>query len=80
MILLEEHGILVIVAGQPGARVSLRLKPISGALELIGGAAKVANAVDHALDRVAEMIREGSTGFRELILGRPSGNPEGNLA
>jgi L-seryl-tRNA(Ser) seleniumtransferase len=72
MILLREHGILVIVSGQPGSRVSLRLKPIPGALDLIGGAAQAASAVNNALDRLAEMVGGGSTQLRELIVGGSS--------
>jgi L-seryl-tRNA(Ser) seleniumtransferase len=78
MILLKEHGILVIVSGQPGSRVSLRLKPIPGALGLIGGAAKAAGAVDQSLDRLAGMLREGSTQLRELIVGGSSGRSGGS--
>jgi L-seryl-tRNA(Ser) seleniumtransferase len=80
MILLEQHGILVIVGGQPGARVSLRMKPIPGALKLAGGAERAAQAVDSALSRLAEMLRHGSAGFRELILGSPPGGPGGDPA
>lgn len=72
MILLEEHGILVIVSGQPGSRVSLRLKPIPGALDVAGGATQVARAVNQALDRLAGMIRNEPTQLRELIVGRHS--------
>ena len=69
MILLEDHGILVIVSGQPGSRVSLRLKPIPGALALAGGAPQVASAVNQALDRLAGMIRDEPAQLRELIVG-----------
>jgi L-seryl-tRNA(Ser) seleniumtransferase len=72
MILLKEHGILVIVSGQPGSRVSLRLKPIPGALDRIGGAAKAASAVNDALDQLAGMIRKPGE-LRELIVGSTSG-------
>lgn len=69
MILLRDYGILVIVLGQPGSRVSLRLKPIPGALEQVGGARYVAQAVDQALDHLAVLIRHRPSDIRELILG-----------
>jgi hypothetical protein len=49
--------------------VSLRLKPIPGALALAGGAPRVASAVNQALDRLAGMIRDEPTQLRELIVG-----------
>jgi L-seryl-tRNA(Ser) seleniumtransferase len=75
MILLRDYGILVIVSGQPGSRVSLRLKPIPGALDLVGGAAQVARSVNQALDRLADLMRGGSTQLRELIVGKSPGRP-----
>jgi L-seryl-tRNA(Ser) seleniumtransferase len=71
MILLKEHGILVIVSGQPGSRVSLRLKPIPGALGLAGGATQTAGAVNDAIDRLAAMIRDEPMQLRDLIVGKP---------
>lgn len=57
MILLRDYGILTVnTHGQPGARISLRLKPSGDSVERIGGQAKVVQAVDEALSKVADLI------------------------
>jgi L-seryl-tRNA(Ser) seleniumtransferase len=57
MILLRDHGILLVAAsGTPGARPSIRIKPTSGALNNVGGAAAVASSVNAALDELADKI------------------------
>lgn len=69
MLLLEDWGILTVnVAGQPGARVSLRLKPVAGMLERFGGANRMAEAVDAALTTLSEMIDDPEQ-MRRTILG-----------
>jgi L-seryl-tRNA(Ser) seleniumtransferase len=69
MVLLRDSGILTVnAAGAPGARVSLRLKPVPGSLERCGGIEYVVQAVDDALDRVAELVRD-EPALRLLLLG-----------
>lgn len=72
MLLLEEHGILTVnTHGQPGARVSLRLKPTLDALARLGGAADVAEAIDRAVDRLATSIHERDA-VADLVVGSPA--------
>lgn len=53
MLLLQEHAVVTVnTHGQPGGRVSLRFKPTSGAVELIG-ADRLADAIEEAISRVA---------------------------
>ncbi len=69
MILLREHGILTVnTHGQPGARVSLRLKPASNAIERVGGSDAIMQAVDASLNQVAAIIGDHHA-MAELILG-----------
>lgn len=69
MLLLRDFGILTVNAGgAPGARVSLRLKPIPGALHAAGGPPAVADAVDNSLNRLASII-DDPVSMRTLILG-----------
>lgn len=57
MFLLQDHGMLTVnICGQPGAKVSLRLKPTGDALERLGGAKAIAKAVDQTLSRTSEII------------------------
>lgn len=68
-ILLREHGILTVnTHGQPGARVSLRLKPTLDALRRTGGPLKVASAVDESLDALAVKFND-THAMSTLILG-----------
>jgi L-seryl-tRNA(Ser) seleniumtransferase len=70
MLLLEEHGILSVnVTGQPGARVSLRLKPIVDAVSRFGGAARMAEAVDRCVSLLAGIVADDAR-MAETILGR----------
>jgi L-seryl-tRNA(Ser) seleniumtransferase len=69
MVLLRDSGILTVnAAGAPGARVSLRLKPVPGSIERCGGIEYVVSAVDDALDRVAELVQD-EPALRALLLG-----------
>lgn len=54
--------------GQPGARVSLRLKPTTGCLEAAGGAASLAGAFDDAFTWVAGNMHKPQA-MRAMILG-----------
>jgi L-seryl-tRNA(Ser) seleniumtransferase len=69
MVLLKDYGILTVnTHGQPGARVSLRLKPTLDALERVGGFDAVAVAVVLSLEKVAKMIGEREM-IRQLVVG-----------
>jgi len=69
MILLDRFGILTVnTHGQPGARVSLRLKPTLDALGRVGGEAAVVDAVDSALSELARVINDTDT-LSRMILG-----------
>ncbi len=69
MVLLRDHGILTVnTHGQPGARVSLRLKPTLTALSNVGGASGVVSAVDAALDAIAAIVTD-ATALRRLVVG-----------
>lgn len=69
MVLLRDHGILTVnTHGQPGARVSVRLKPTHGAIERVGGMAAVVEAMDAAFDTVAREL-DRPQALAELILG-----------
>jgi L-seryl-tRNA(Ser) seleniumtransferase len=69
MVLLRDYGILTVnTHGQPGARVSLRLKPTTDALSRVGGADAVVRAVTESLDQVAKIITDRDAMAR-LILG-----------
>ncbi len=68
-LLLTEYGILTVnTHGQPGARVSLRLKPTLDALRRTGGPTAVAEAVDTALDTLARSMSD-ATAIARLIIG-----------
>lgn len=68
-ILLRDHGILTVnTHGQPGARVSLRLKPTLDALRRTGGPLKVASAVEQSLDVLAGQLND-TNAISTLILG-----------
>ncbi|AVO42382.1 aminotransferase class I/II-fold pyridoxal phosphate-dependent enzyme [Simplicispira suum] len=69
MVLLRDHGILTVnTHGQPGARVSVRLKPTHGAIERAGGMGSVVDAVDASFTKIAQMVRTPSA-LATLILG-----------
>lgn len=70
MVLLQEHGILTVnTHGQPGARISLRLKPTLDALERTGGFEAVVAAVMTSLDKLAALIHDRDA-IAQLILGK----------
>ncbi|WP_242538546.1 selenocysteine synthase [Trinickia acidisoli] len=70
MVLLEDHGILTVnTHGQPGARVSLRLKPTLDALRRTGGFDAVVSAVGQSLEKVANVIDDRNA-IARLIVGR----------
>lgn len=69
MVLLRDAGILTVnTHGQPGARVSLRLKPTLDAIGRVGGQDAVVAAVDTALDHLASRIDDVSA-ISQLVLG-----------
>jgi len=69
MVLLQDHGVLTVnTHGQPGARVSLRLKPTLDALDRVGGFDAVVNAVMASLDKVAKIIDDREA-IKQLIVG-----------
>jgi L-seryl-tRNA(Ser) seleniumtransferase len=69
MVLLKDYGILTVnTHGQPGARVSLRLKPTLDALDRVGGFDAVVVAVLMSLEKVAKMIGDRDA-IRQLVTG-----------
>jgi L-seryl-tRNA(Ser) seleniumtransferase len=69
MVLLRDHGILTVnTHGQPGARVSVRLKPTHGAIERVGGMAGVIEAMDTSFSEVARYVAKPED-LAQLILG-----------
>lgn len=69
MVLLRDHGILTVnTHGQPGARVSVRLKPTHGAIERVGGIDAAVDAMVASLDAVARVV-DDSAAMSALILG-----------
>jgi L-seryl-tRNA(Ser) seleniumtransferase len=69
MVLLQDYGVLTVnTHGQPGARVSLRLKPTLDALGRIGGFDAVVTAVMESLDKVAKII-DNPDAIKRLIVG-----------
>ena len=57
MRMLRSHGILTVnTHGQPGGRVSIRLKPTAGAMERVGGPDALRTAFDTALREVGEHL------------------------
>lgn len=70
MVLLEDHGILTVnTHGQPGARVSLRLKPTLDALGRTGGFDAVVSAVMKSLEKVAALIHDRDA-IAQLVVGK----------
>ena len=69
ILLLRDHGILTVnTHGQPGARVSLRLKPTGDAVQRVGGVAAIVAAIDRQLDTLAGCL-EDVAALSALILG-----------
>ncbi|WP_459569826.1 aminotransferase class I/II-fold pyridoxal phosphate-dependent enzyme [Cupriavidus sp. 8B] len=69
MVLLRDHGVLTVnTHGQPGARVSVRLKPTLDALRRVGGVEAVIDALDKSLDTIAKIIHDRDA-VAKLILG-----------
>lgn len=69
ILLLRNHGILTVnTHGQPGARVSLRLKPTGDAVDRVGGIQAIVAAIDAQLDTVAGYL-EDEAALSTLILG-----------
>ncbi|MBB4519700.1 L-seryl-tRNA(Ser) seleniumtransferase [Paraburkholderia fungorum] len=70
MVLLEDHGILTVnTHGQPGARVSLRLKPTLDALGRTGGFDAVVAAVMQSLEKIAGLIHDRDA-IAQLVVGK----------
>ena len=69
MLMLKDKGIVTVnTHGQPGGRVSIRLKPTSGAVVRAGGAAAVAQCLVAALDEVAKHLGDDAW-FANLLFG-----------
>lgn len=69
MKLLKDHGILTVnTHGQPGARVSLRLKPTLDAITRAGGVPSILTAVDAAIDAAAFELTSPDV-FTKTIIG-----------
>lgn len=69
MVLLRDHGVLTVnTHGQPGARVSVRLKPTLDALRRAGGIDAVIEAMDHSLTEISKIIHDRDA-IARLILG-----------
>ena len=64
-----QHGVVTVTShGQPGVRVSLRLKPTRGALDSAGGAARIAEIFDDAFGWTADNLHRPDV-LQSLILG-----------
>ena len=69
MLMLREKGIVTVnTHGQPGGRVSIRLKPTSGAIERAGGADAIAQCFVAALEETASHL-DDQAWFESLLLG-----------
>ena len=69
MLMLRELGVVTVnTHGQPGGRVSIRLKPTSGAVARAGGAGAVAACLHGALREVATHL-EDPDWFADLLFG-----------
>lgn len=69
MLMLRDQGILTVnTHGQPGGRVSIRLKPTAGSVARVGGVDALLRAYNAALDGVCENL--GNDGwFARLLFG-----------
>ena len=69
ILLLRNHGILTVnTHGQPGGRVSLRLKPTADAVQRVGGTDAIVAAVEAELNTVAGHLGDVAS-LSTLILG-----------
>lgn len=69
-ILLRDHGVLTTnTHGQPGAKVSLRLRPTPEGVERLGGLAAVVDAVERSLDTLAAMMKHPDA-VASLVIGK----------
>ena len=69
MLMLRDKGIVTVnTHGQPGGRVSIRLKPTSGAVERAGGADAIAQCFVAALEETARHL-DDQAWFASLLLG-----------
>lgn len=69
LLLLRDHGILTVnTHGQPGARVSLRLKPTADAIRRVGGVPAVVHAVLAATKELSTVITDRDA-VAALVLG-----------
>lgn len=69
MLLLRDKGVVTVnTHGQPGGRVSIRLKPTTGAVSRVGGASAMANAVLQAMRETAAHL-EDTAWFANLLFG-----------
>lgn len=69
MLMLQDHGIVTVnTHGQPGGRVSMRLKPTTGAVSRIGGAGAVAQCVVSAMEQTATHLDDRAW-FANLLFG-----------
>jgi len=69
MLMLHDHGVLTVnTHGQPGGRVSLRLKPTAGAVARAGGPEKLAASLEGAINETAGHLKEPAW-FRKVIFG-----------
>lgn len=70
MLMLENAGLLTVnTHGQPGGRVSIRLKPTVGAVGRMGGADALAEIVNTALDEVAKHLGDQDW-FAKTLFGK----------
>jgi L-seryl-tRNA(Ser) seleniumtransferase len=69
LLMLRDKGIVSVnTHGQPGGRVSIRLKPTSGAVARAGGAAAVAGCLKQALAETANHLGDAKW-FKDLLFG-----------
>ncbi|KCV26794.1 hypothetical protein L489_0638, partial [Bordetella bronchiseptica 00-P-2730] len=69
-ILLRDHGVLTTnTHGQPGAKVSLRLRPTPEGVARVGGLATVVQAVERSLGTLAAMMKNPDA-VASLVIGK----------